>query len=83
MVHRGKRSQEAKIRRYAKRYVLNHSFHDVIWAETICIFDRVAVHNYIHVTYPELLDGVLLSDIPDIERGEVLVDSRGRGSFQR
>ena len=77
------RSRDAKIRRYAKKHIINHSYHDVIWAETICTFDRVQVHNYIHVTYPELVDGVLLGDIPDIERGEVLVDSRGRGTFQR
>jgi len=26
---------------------------------------------------------IQISDVPDVEKGEVLVDSRGRGSFQR
>lgn len=30
-----------------------------------------------------LAQPVCVSDVPDVEKGEVLVDSRGRGSFQR
>jgi hypothetical protein len=82
--NRGRRSKGSKLRRRAKQYVLRHGFHDVIWAETICRTDRVEVHNYVHVTYPDLSEGMLLSDIPDYaEKGLVLVDSRGRGALQQ
>ena len=30
-----------------------------------------------------LTEAVQLSDIPDVEKGEVLVNARGTGSFQR
>jgi len=77
------RSKQSKIRRYARRWILNHSYHDIIWAETICIFNNVEVVNYIHVHYPELSEGMLMSDLPDAEKGLVLVDSRGRGAYQQ
>ena len=84
MSHRGKRSQEARLRREARRYVFRNGFHDVIWAETVCRTDHVEVLNYLHVVYPELSEGMLISDVPDFaEKGLVLVDSRGRGALQR
>jgi len=74
-----RRSLTAKLR----RYVLRQGFHDVIWAETICRTDKTEIINYIHVIYPDPNEGILISDIPDVEKGLVLTDSRGRGVFQK
>ena len=79
-----RRSKGAVLRRKTKQFVLKLGFHDIIWAETICRTDRAEVHNYVHVTYPDLAEGMLLSDIPDFaEKGLVLIDARGRGALQR
>jgi hypothetical protein len=75
-----KRSQEAVKKRSAKRslrrLILARAFHDPELSETVCLVSRVELMN---------LAGseVQVSDVPDMERGEVLVDSRGQGSFQK
>jgi len=69
MVHQ--RSSEAKMRRLAKKLMLTLSFRDPRLAETVNL-----------VTRSDLLSE--LGQVPfDVVKGEVLVDSRGRGSFQK
>ena len=79
---RHKRSQEAVERRNVKRrlrsLILASSFRDVWRCESVSLVSRVDM----------LGSGgtgvvVQVSDVPDVEKGEVLVDSRGQGSFQR
>jgi len=70
-----KRSEEAMMKRHlrkvAKRLMLTLSFRDARLAETVNL-----------VTRSDLLSE--LGQVPfDVVRGEVLVDSRGRGSFQK
>ena len=71
---RGKRSPESA----ARRYILDKSFHDPTMAETVSrVSDSMLV---------KFLDGLYPDEPPakiDVERGEVLIDSRGRGSFQK
>jgi len=47
--------------------------------ETTCRCNREDIESVFHVE----LEGVLVGDLPDVERGEVMMDSRGRGSFQK
>jgi hypothetical protein len=71
-----RRSREKSQRRLVRRIILSSSFRDRIMCETVCRMSRQDVLALV----PEPLEpGV----VPDIEKGEVLADSRGRGSFQR
>jgi len=78
---RHKRSEEAVERRHVKRrlrsLILASSFRDIWRCESVSLVSRVDI----------LGSGgtgvVQVSDVPDVEKGEVLVDSRGQGSFQR
>lgn len=79
---RGKRSRKAQLRRKSRQFILKHAYHDVIWAETVCRSNRLEVINFLTVEYSDRPEGLQVSQVPDIEKGEVLVDSRGRGSWQ-
>lgn len=74
MVHRGKRS----IRSLARRFVLAMSFRDTQLAETVCRTSRADILEHLRST----MEGVNLHEVPDVEKGLVLSDSRGRGAFQ-
>jgi len=77
---RHKRSQEAVERRHTKRrlrsLILASSFHDVRRCESVSLVSRVDI---LGIAGAE----VQVSDVPDVVKGEVLVDGRGQGSFQR
>jgi len=53
-----------------------NSFHDSTRCETVSRLSRVDLLGLVGAP-------VQVSDIPDVEKGEVLTDSRGMGSFQR
>jgi hypothetical protein len=74
MVH--KRSLEKSQLRRIERIIFNHAFKDQLRHETICRLTRSEVLELLN-------EPVLLSSVPDVERGEVLIDSRGTGTFQR
>jgi hypothetical protein len=72
-VHR--RSHDKLLERRVRALIFSNAFVDTKKAETVCRVDRVDVLA--------LLDGVVdVGLVPPVVRGEVLVDSRGRGSFQ-
>jgi len=74
MVHR--RSHDKLLTRRVRALIFSNAFVDTRRAETVCRLDRVDVLA--------LLDGpVDVGLVPDVVKGEVLVDSRGQGSFQR
>lgn len=73
------RSAQAQIRRLARRYVLNTAYRDFVQAESVCRCSRPDILNYV-CSFSS--DGVQLSEIPNVQKGLVLVDSRGRGAFQ-
>jgi hypothetical protein len=71
---RGKRSPAS----LAKRYILDTSFHDRNNAETISLADDSMVIAYLDKLYPDTPPPTV-----DVVRGEVLIDPRGDGSFQK
>jgi len=70
-----KRSPESLEKRLIRKLILRNAFHDKHRCEIVSTFSRVAVLNLLPVSAVHL--------VPSIENGEVLVDSRGQGSFQR
>jgi hypothetical protein len=74
IMHR--RSKNKLLERRVRALIFSNAFVDARRAETVCRLDRVDVLA--------LLNGVIdISLVPIVMRGEVLVDSRGTGSFQR
>jgi len=71
---RGKRSPEST----AKRFILDTSFHDRNNADTISLVTQSMVIEHLNVLYPESPPPPI-----DVVRGEVLLDPRGEGSFQK
>lgn len=72
-----RRSLEARQRRDAKRLAMQSSFRDPEQAETVCIINTQTICEALQQKY-----GFVNMNTIDIERGEVLIDSRGRGTFQ-
>ena len=71
------RRSETKLRKKMIRHlVFSNAFHDREIVETICRMSRVDVLALMPG------DQLIISLVPDVEKGEVLVDSRGQGSFQ-
>lgn len=75
-----KRSFGAIQRRAAKKFILLMAYRDKFTAETI---NRVSVRDIIDYLVQRFNGRVSLGAIPSVEVGEVLHDSRGKGSFQR
>jgi len=78
MQHRGTRSEYSLQKRAARQYILAHSFRDTILAETVCIVTNRMVITELQKTY----DAINM-DAVNVEKGEVVLDSRGQGSMQR
>ena len=76
------RSPRKRVERACWRYVYRHSFQDVMQAETVSTLER---DELLGVAKAELTDHdhFFVSWVPPVEKGEVLSDSRGRGSRQR
>jgi len=74
ILHRRSKAKAVKMR--IRALIFNSSFHDRQRCETVCQMSRLDILA--------LLTGpVEVGDVPNVEKGEVLVDSRGQGSFQR
>jgi len=71
------RRNEANVKKNRIRgLIFSSSFHDLQRCETVCRVSRMDILS--------VLNGpVEVGDVPDVVKGEVLVDSRGQGSFQR
>ena len=70
-----RRSRDKLLTRRARALIFSNAFVDTKKAETVCRVDRVDVLG--------MLNGVVdVGLVPDVVKGEVLVDSRGTGSFQ-
>ena len=78
MVHRGNRSEKGKLKQQVRRYIYTTSYLDPIMAETVCRVGRLEVIEFACTLNAE----VSLSVVPDVEKGLILSDSRGRGAFQ-
>lgn len=76
------KQRERSQRKIAKQLILQNSFVDRTMCENVSRTSRTDILAKIaNVTSPG--EAVNVGDVPDIEKGEVLVDSRGRGSFQK
>jgi hypothetical protein len=77
MVH--KRSFNKLQRRIIRNIIFKNAYIDKYRGEVISRFSRLDVLGLLNC---EGLKVSLVSLVPDIERGEVLIDSRGKGSLQ-
>jgi hypothetical protein len=69
------RSKEKQQARRIRGIVFSNGFRDRVRGETVCRLSRVDVLG--------LLNEPVTTDlVPDLEKGEILIDSRGNGSFQ-
>jgi hypothetical protein len=73
MVH--EMSKQKLLLRKIRALIYSLSYNDVLLCETVSKVSRVDVLAF-------LKKAVQVSDMPDVEKGDVLVDSRGRRSFQ-
>jgi hypothetical protein len=64
-----------KLARKVRGMIFRRSFYDSSVGEVVCRVTRLDV-------LAELREPVEVHVVPDVEKGEVLVDSRGRGSLQ-
>ena len=73
------------MRQQVRKYVFKVSYHDQKIGETVCRSDRLELIQIAQVcSYAVGLGGAVpLNCVPDVEKGLVLVDSRGGGSFQK
>lgn len=62
--------------RKIRAIIYSLSYDDRIMCETVSKASRIDVLAFLN-------EAIQISDVPDVEKGEVLVDSRGRGSFQK
>lgn len=80
---RGIRSKKNRQRRTARRFIFRHSFNDYQQAETVNRVDWKQVEAHLQGLY----DQVVVHDVDvvadDLVFGEILTDSRGKGSFQK
>jgi hypothetical protein len=74
MVH--KRSKDSLQRRQIRALIFASCYQDLNRCESVCRISRSEILG-------SLTGSVEVSNVPDVEKGEVLVDSRGQGSFQR
>ena len=77
---RSPEAQERRLqRREARRIVQKFAFNDFIVSESINRLTPEQIENYVNAVLPE---GVIYHFATSFERGEVITDSRGRGSIQ-
>jgi len=76
MVHRGRRSPQAIVR----RFIWKLSFRDRELAETVCLTTPEDCMKHLEL---QGFDGAEVWVATQAERGDVLADTRGRGVFQK
>ncbi len=74
---RGRRSLKARV----KRYLFRVSYRDRKLSEVVCTTNKTEAIDWV-LSNVDTQQGLNLGDIPDVEKGLVLLDSRGRGAFQ-
>ena len=77
-----KRSLESRQRRDARRFIIKNSFRDYCVDETVNRVTWTQVENHLIEVYNELLIQDLDVGYHDFVKGEVIMSSRGDGSFQ-
>jgi hypothetical protein len=72
-----KRSPLGLQKRVIRGVIFRNAYHDRLACEVVSMLSR---HDLLGMLN---FNGLNVSLIPEVERGEVLVDSRGGGSFQK
>jgi len=72
-----RRSPEKLIARLIRGLIFANSFRDRVLCETVSLLSRRDILAMLSDR------AVKVSLVPDVERGEVLIDARGCGSFQK
>jgi len=67
------------LKQAVRHYIFTTSFQDPILAESVCRVNRQDLLGYASTLSME----VTVSDVPDVEKGLILSDSRGRGYLQK
>lgn len=70
-------------RKAAIQKLLNSSFWDRQSAELICRTSRVEIMSSLTSSAGSAVEGVDVSQVPDVIHGEVLQDTRGQGTLQK
>jgi hypothetical protein len=71
-----KRSKESQLKRQFRNIILANSIYDKTRCETVTKISRIDL-------LLSFRGQVKMSEVPDLERGEVLIDSRGKGTMQK
>lgn len=77
MQHRGRRSAFNEQRRFVKRLVANTARNDRVRGEAVCILDKGQIVDALKQSFSSVIVGTAC-----FEKGEIVVDSRGKGSLQ-
>lgn len=77
MQHRGRRSEFNEQRRFVKQLVVSTARHDHIRAEKVCMLDNTQISDVLSKRFDCVVVGA-----DRFEKGEVITDSRGKGSLQ-
>ena len=75
--HRGKRSEYSQQRRFVKQLVVETARHDDVRAEKVCMLNNEQVADALNRQFNCVVVGADCFD-----KGEVVIDSRGKGSLQ-
>jgi hypothetical protein len=76
MVH--KQSVEAEQRRFARKALQHNAFEDRIACETVNLLTSEQLNDLLRANFD-----FVLSSTADVDRGEILADSLGRGTLQK
>jgi hypothetical protein len=79
MQHRGQRSLESIELREAKRICYRTAYRDRILKETVCKQN----HDELMHELAALIEGISMSEVPDVFPGVVLLDTHGTGAFDQ
>lgn len=71
------RSERSRQRRDARQFIFSTSYQDRILAETVCTVNTSMVTTFLQTQHEGVEVGVV-----SVEKGEVILDSRGHGSLQ-
>jgi hypothetical protein len=71
-----KRSRKSLQKRQIRSIILSNSIYDKTRCETVTIISKTDL-------LIALTGQIKMSDVPNIERGEVLIDSKGKGTLQQ
>lgn len=82
MTHRGRNSKQHSLRYRAKRFIVDSAFYDRQQCELVNTVSTLQVLNALTLMLPPDTP-IVVGDVPTVECGEVLQDTRGNGSFQK